>query len=119
MYKDYDYIQGYAIVVSNKIEKEYNKIYKIKMENNNTYLYLYVKNENLEYGNRIYVKGNFQKPEKSKNFGGFNYENYLRTLKIYGILKCDFIKIIEKNKINPILNFRWYIKYWRGSTRKF
>lgn len=91
--------------MSNKIQKEKNILYKIKMESNNTFLYLSVKNGKLDYGDKIYVKGEFQKPQGRRNYGGYDYSQYLRTLKIYGTLKSNDIKVVEKNKGNLVLSF--------------
>ena len=38
-------------------------------------------------GDIINVIGKFEKPEEAKNYGGFNYRNYLKQQKIYGIIK--------------------------------
>lgn len=94
-----------AIVVSNKVEKEYQNQYKIKIiENNkykNTYLYLRTeKNQELEYGDKIEFLGQFDLPSEARNYGGFSYKEYLKTLKIYGSVDSNSVKVIEKNKMN-------------------
>ncbi len=110
LYKDCDEIEAVAIVISNKIEKQYNYVYKIKViEINNsskykdTYLNLRIsKNKKIElsYGDKINLKGKFLEPEVSKNYGGFNYKEYLKTLKVYGTVNADNVNIISKQKAN-------------------
>ena len=93
-------------IVSNKQEKEYKNCYKIKVlkvQNlsknvKNTYLNLFVdKKINLEYGDIIKCKGIFQKGEKARNYGGFNYNSYLKTQKIYGIFNSKKVEKISKD----------------------
>lgn len=112
LYKNIAEIEGEAIVISNKKEKKYNDIYKIKIiyANNcrkykNTYLYLRINKsmkKNLDYGDKIKFNGNFIEPEIARNYQGFNYKEYLKTIKIYGTIKCDYVDIIEKDKVNLI-----------------
>lgn len=85
-----------GIVVSIKNEK-----YKVKL-NNKTFIYLYT-NDVLEIGEEIEIHGVFSLPNENKNYKGFNYKNYLKTLKVYGHIKASNINIISKNNINFIL----------------
>ena len=128
--KKYDstYIDGeeltlVAIVDGNKEEKEYKDTYKIKVievksvnsqentngKNNNyknTKLILSVnknKNIQLKYGDKILIKGEFVKPSEARNYGGFDYSKYLKSIKIHGTLKADNIEVLDKDKNNPIL----------------
>lgn len=102
-----------GIIQSEPEEKEYTTKYKIKLQSingsdkyKNTNLYLSVSNnlKKLQYGDLIWFKGEYIEAESQKNYGGFNYKEYLKTLKIYGILKCTSSEIIvlEKNKVNII-----------------
>ena len=92
-----------AEIVSNKKQKQYKEVYKIKVENingnkkyKNTYLYLNTKQEiNLEYGNKIIFKGEYKEPAKRTNYKGFDYKEYLKTLKINGIVQSNEILQIE------------------------
>ena len=82
-------------------------MYKIRVEsiNNNskfknTDLYLGANNKlniNLKYGDKIQIQGAYIEPETARNYKGFDYSKYLRTLKIYGTVKAEKIKIIESN----------------------
>ena len=114
LYYDEQVLKGEAIVVSNKTEKEYNYIYKIKIlylnnrnKYNNSYLYLKVNKKStniLQYGDKIQFTGQFIEPSSRRNYGGFDYKSYLKTFKIYGNIKADKIKIIERKKGNCILS---------------
>ena len=94
-----------AIVVSNKQEKEYYNRYQIQVDEGNyknAKLYINTK-ENLEYGDRVEIKGEFQEPQTVRNYKGFDYKQYLKTLKIYGTLKVSSIKVLENNCVNELL----------------
>ena len=111
LYCDEQILKGEAIIVSNKIEKEYNYIYKIKIlylnksiKYKNSYLYLKVNKKStniLQFGDKIEFSGRFIEPTSKRNYGGFDYKAYLKTLKVYGNIKADKIQVIEKEKGNP------------------
>lgn len=93
-------------IVSDKQEKEYKNCYKIKvlkLQNSsrnvkNTYLNLFVdKKINLEYGNVVKCKGAFEKGSETRNYGGFDYNRYLKTQKIYGIFNSKKIEVMSKD----------------------
>lgn len=100
LYKEIRDITISGVIVSNKIEKEYYNRFKIKVLDEkfkDTYLYINVaKNMELEYGDRIEINGEFIEPKTARNYKGFNYKQYLKTLKIYGIVKVKDIQIKEK-----------------------
>lgn len=98
-------IELIAIVTSNKEEKEYYNRYKVKTSSNEN-LYISVdKKTNLEYGDKLQIKGEFQEPQTSRNYKGFNYKQYLKTQKIYGSIKTASVKILGKNCANKIMQF--------------
>ena len=100
-YTNEEKIIGEAIVLSNKQEKEYNNVYKIKYED--TYLYLKIDKKlikDLKYGDKIRFSGEFIEATKQRNYGGFNYKQYLKTLKIYGSIKVEEIEVIASNQTN-------------------
>lgn len=115
LYKDEQSLKGEAIVLSDKIEKENYFIYKAKVlyANNsnqykNTYLYLRINKKStkkLEYGDKVSFIGEFIEPNSKRNYKGFDYKEYLKTLGIYGSLKTKEINILEKNKVNFAFNF--------------
>ena len=101
-----------GIIVSNVKEKEYKNEYIIKVKSinlnkkyNNTHLKLSIKNNKnkLEYGDKIIFTGEFQEPEIQRNYGGFNYKQYLKTQKIYGLVTTNKIEKVEKGKYNKLL----------------
>ncbi len=104
-----------ATVVSNPKEKEYKNVYKIKIETingstkyKNTYLYLNVKNTlkiDLEYGAKLQFTGEFSEPSSRRNYKGFDYKEYLKTLKIYGTV--DLNKIESQSDANKISIFKF------------
>lgn len=102
-----------GIIKSNPEEKEYYTRYKINVQSingdnkyKNTNLYLLVNRESqkFEYGDLVSFKGEFNEPQGQRNYGGFNYKEYLKTLKIYGTVKSDNeeIELCDKNRANLI-----------------
>ena len=109
LYKDGEKLKLTAIVVGNKEEKEFKDVYEIKVVSEgkykNTKLILNIKknkNVNLEYGDEISVSGEFIEPAKRRNYNGFDYSRYLKTLKIHGNLKASDIDVISKNSGSKI-----------------
>ena len=103
LFKDDQELEVIAIVASNKKEKEYYDRYKIKTLSNK-YLYINVeKKQELGYGDKVLIKGEFQEPKTARNYKGFNYKEYLKTLKIYGTVKVSSIKTVEKNCENKLM----------------
>lgn len=106
LFKQIEDVNIIGKVVDNGIKKEYTNRYKIKIEKLNdkqeykdTYIYLQYKG-NLEYGDLVCIKGEFREPDVARNYKGFNYKDYLKTLKIYGTVKGKTVEIIEKDKNN-------------------
>ena len=103
LFKDEQEIEMTAIVVSNKQEKEYYNRYKIKTSSNEI-LYINVDSkEQLEYGDKIQIKGIFQEPQTERNYKGFDYKQYLKTLKIYGTVKVSSVKVLDKMCANQFM----------------
>ena len=100
-------------VISEKEETEYNEVYKVKVEilnqekkYKNTNLLLYIKKNKaipIEYGDRIKVKGEYKSPEISRNFKGFNYKEYCKSEKVYGMIYAETVEILEKKKEKGIM----------------
>ena len=125
VYKDGEELTLIAIVDSNKEEKEYKDTYEIKIieyrnvgskENEkykeekykNTKLILSVnrnKNIELEYGDKVLIKGEFVEPSEARNYGGFDYKEYLKSIKIYGTIKADNVEFLANNNNNSIFTF--------------
>ena len=111
LYKDLDgkncEFQGLVCnVASDKMKvKILDKGYK------NTYLYIYVKGVDLQYGDKIIFNGTFSRPEKCSNYKGFDKFEYYKTLKIYGSVKCTKVNILSKNNGNIIRKYTNFIAF--------
>ena len=109
MYKELSSTENIALVatvISNKEEKEYYNKYKVKTKYKNKNLRFYItvnKNKDIKYGDKIKLSGNYIQPESQRNYKGFDYSEYLKQLKIYGIIKCKNIKILKENDLNTII----------------
>ena len=53
---------------------------------------------NLEFGDKVKIKGEFIKPEKQRNYKGFDYNNYLKQKDILGIIEVQELEKINQNK---------------------
>lgn len=99
-----------ATIVSEPKIKQYSIQYKVRVESidgkenyKNTYLYLKVKKDNnLKFGDKVKFIGSFIEPDTARNYGGFNYKQYLKSIGIYGTVKATNINVIGKGKISSI-----------------
>lgn len=104
-YQEGETIQGKAIVVSQKQEKQYYNLYQVMLLNSKSfYLYIQVsKNEKeLEYGDKIELQGKYVKPQEKRNYGGYDEKQYLKTKKIIGKIKVGKLKVLAKRQANLI-----------------
>ena len=92
-----------VVTSSEKKEKEYYNQYKIKFNNFEIYIKLDKKEKELEYGDKVKIEGIYEKPSKANNYGGFNYQEYLKSIGIIGVIDVDKIEILEKDKGNLII----------------
>ena len=93
-------------IVSNPQEEQYYTLYKLKTKQNQ-YFNIYIKKaeKKLIYGQAVIIQGRFQTPNGQRNNGGFDYNQYLKTQKIVGIIKVTNIeKIIIKQNILDLCN---------------
>lgn len=116
LYKNINEVELIGTIISNKKEKEYNDEYIIKIDMcnksrkfNNTKLIIKIKKQknkinNIKYGDKIILKGIFEQPTAQRNYKGFNYKEYLKSIEIYGIVYSNInqIKLIKENNINII-----------------
>ena len=112
-----DTINIKAIVISEPEDKEYKYTYTVKVDEinknkkyKNTKLILDINKKNLQgnmpqYGDAIIVTGKFEKPNSARNYKGFDYKEYLKSQKIYGMVSCDKYEIISNKRINIFSNF--------------
>lgn len=106
-YKNINEAECIAIVESSPKIKKYYTQYKVKIESingdksyKNTYVYLNFKNNtNLSYGSIISFKGEFIEPEVQRNYKGFSYKEYLKSIGIYGTIKARNVKVIGSKNL--------------------
>ena len=110
LYKNVAEVKCIAEVISEKNEKKYKNVYKIKVNTingekkyKNTNLYIETsKDIEVKNGDEISIIGEFKKPQTQRNYGGFDYKEYLKTLKIYGTIDAKNVQILESSKTNNI-----------------
>ena len=108
-------------IISLKEEKDYLDKYILKIlkcnENKNIEnkkIIIYVEKEkNYISGDIIFVKGIIDKPEEARNFYGFSQLNYLKSKKIYGIIKVEKNQYIKTEK-----NIYYYIGNIKENLKK-
>lgn len=95
-YPDSQEVEGIYEIISLKEETEYYNKYMCKNNKRDKFI-LYSKNDYFP-GDNIKIKGEFQKGETARNYKGFNYREYLKQHKIYGIIKSKQETYIKKSK---------------------
>lgn len=100
---------NHFIVYSVK-EKDYGKEYTVKNAEQNSFKYqLRVFGEsNYLPGNIIQVEGKISKPIENTNPGVFNYQNYLKSRNIYGIVEAEEYNV---SRIGETNNFFLKMKF--------
>ncbi len=105
-YQEGQEVEITGIIVSEKIEKQYYNLYQIKLlnrKNKDCYIQVSKKEKDMQYADKVKLQGTYRKPSKQRNYGGYNDEQYLKTLKIIGRIKVNKIEVIEKKQLNKIL----------------
>ena len=114
IYRDFNETQIIATIVSNQKETEYKNTYEIKLEDYKGIKFILriskSKNIELKYADKIKIKGEYSVPEQARNYGGFNYKEYLKTEGIYGIFEADRIEVLEENNLSVVERFTNYLK---------
>lgn len=99
-------IKTTATIVSEPKETEYYYSYDVEISNKKFIMYVKKGHEkNIKYGMKIYLEGEYSKPEDSRNYKGFSYKEYLKTKKIYGTIKISKVQILKENNVNYILKY--------------
>lgn len=64
-----------------------------------------------KYGSLVYITGKFEYAEKNRNYKGYNYNEYLKSKQVYGIVKTDSnnIRICKENNLNIYSNLLYRI----------
>jgi len=108
LYQDEEQVELIGIVVSQKTEKEYYDLYKVKILNSNNlnvFIQVNKKSNQLEYGDKVLINGEYVKPSNQRNYGGYDDSRYLKTLKVVGRVKANKIEVLAKKQQNIILQF--------------
>ena len=89
-------------IISIKEEKSNSNKYIVKVVENkkikyckNTKLILYIEQDFLP-GDIVAVSGNFEKGEIARNYKGFNYRKYLKTMNIHGVIYATSGKLLAQ-----------------------
>ena len=104
--------EGKEIKINGKIVEILNEKYKVKIiskKYKSIYIYLQSK-EKLEFGDEVSIYGKYELPNQARNYKGFDYREYLKTLKIIGTVKANKVTIIKKNSINCFFTIIYKLK---------
>lgn len=97
--QDGEKIQKVVVVVGRKEEKQYKVSYQVKWDGFYAYLYLDKKKDiELDIGDKVEVRGTFQKSEIARNEGGFDQTLFHRSKKICGILQGEEVHLLSHTK---------------------
>ena len=114
VYNNFNKTEIISTIVSNKKETEYKNTYIIELEDYNKIKFILrvAKNKNIElnYADKVRIKGEYILPEQDRNYGGFNYREYLKAEGIYGIFEADYIDVLKKDNLSIIRKFSNNIK---------
>lgn len=121
-YKKYDNknISIEGTIISDIEEKEYNYTFTIRTKDDYFLVNLKKNKEeiSLEYGDKLQIFGEYQEPNKARNYKGFDYKKYLKINKIYGIIRVDlYTNIIIKHQKN-LSNFKLLIHKIREKLKQ-
>lgn len=131
-YKKYDgqTIKIVGTVISKVQEKEYKKIYTLKVDSINgqkkykdDYVLINMKKDerNIKYADKISIVGEYEEPSTARNYKGFDYKDYLKTEKTYGIVKekNNSIRILKNGNVNFInLINNYFIEKFSNNLEK-
>ena len=98
-----------AVILKGPIENEYTYKYIVKaktgqLKNKKFIIYINKNNNKLfKYGDLIKIQGEYSSPQTARNYKGFDYSKYLKTLKIYGIIKIKEVNLLKENDLNFVL----------------
>lgn len=115
IYNEYKDVSIIGIIDKDKEEKQYKDTYQVKiLEPKNLkdfHILINVsKDNNLQYGDKILVKGEYYKPQGQRNYGGFDYSLYLKTINVCGTINTNSVKILSKNQMPFFLTISNNIK---------
>lgn len=88
----------YGVIEDCLKDTKYMKSYIASVNKNRFIIYVKKTQGSFKIGDRIKFQGKFSKGEAQRNFGGFDYDLYLKTKKIYGTFKVERFEIIGNEK---------------------
>ncbi len=96
LYKGKAEVEIVGTIISDREETTYKAKYTIKVESvdgnaefKGTYLLIYVaKEQELEYGDKIILKGEYEEASFATNYKAFDYKEYLKCKNIYRDSEC-------------------------------
>lgn len=107
-------IKEMVTIISDIQEKEYKKVCTAKIVRNNKKILINIKMSqdipSIEYGDSLYIEGEFKQPEEARNYKGYNYKQYLKTKKIIGTVELEKSKILKSSNGSFIQNIQKYIR---------
>lgn len=111
-----------GVIINNLNEKDYKYTFTIEVEKINgsdyykgTKLLVNLKKNKIdgslpEFGDKIRLSADFEKPNTSRNYKGFDYSQYLKSKGIYGILDVNTIQTVKKDKVQGISKILYIIQ---------
>ena len=121
-YKKYDNknISIEGTIISDIEEKEYNYTFTIRTKDDYFLVNLKKNKEeiSLEYGDKLQISGEYQEPNKARNYKGFDYKNYLKTNKVYGIITVNSYANITVKQQKKLSNFKLLIHKIREKLKQ-
>lgn len=87
-----------ATIESECKETQYTKPYIVTIHDKKFIIYIKGKNKKFEIGDIIQFDGDYVQAEGKRNEGGFDYNLYLKTKKIYGTFQAENAKQIGRSK---------------------
>ena len=97
-------------IISNVEENDYydkyiikiDSLYENKTKKNINFIVLLKKDKKkYQFGDLIKINGKYIKPNEQRNYGGFDYSAYLKTINIYGTIKSTYLEteLIKNNNL--------------------
>lgn len=112
-------IQMIGIILDAGEEKQYNRMYEMKIiqakalgnwKGKKIFLSCSKNETLLEYGDRVLIKGEYEAPEVQRNDRGFNQTSYYQQMNRVGTIKVKEKLLLEKNQNNFLFTKLFYLK---------
>jgi len=91
-------------------DTEYGRKYLVKTRGKKYLVYDYNTNLQIKYGDVVFIKGIAKDVSTNRLRNGFNYQEYLKKQRIYGVINAKEIKVI-KHKFNISIIKHYFLKY--------